>query len=155
MRVCALEDGDYVARSLVNVKLLTCASPAYVAEHGVPETLDDLQHHQGVNWFNVNSRQIMPWVFQTESGIEEIHLPGKLVLDNSEVYIVAGLTGLGLLQGMDFFLRPYINDGRLVEVLPGNPVPARRLSVLYPHRHISPKVRVFTQWLETLLEGVR
>ncbi|ROP62106.1 LysR family transcriptional regulator [Enterobacter sp. BIGb0383] len=155
VRVGALEDGDYVARSLGNVKLITCASPAYLAEHGVPETLDDLQHHQGVNWFNVNSRQIMPWVFQTPSGIEEIHLPGKLVLDNSEVYIVAGLTGLGLLQGMDFFLRPYINDGRLVEVLPGNPVPARRLSVLYPHRHISPKVRVFTQWLETLLEGVR
>lgn len=155
VRVGALEDGDYVARSLGNVKLITCASPTYLAEHGVPETLDELQHHQGVNWFNINSRQIMPWVFQTASGIEEIHLPGKLVLDNSEVYIVAGLTGLGLLQGMDFFLRPYINDGRLVEVLPGNPVPPRKLSVLYPHRHISPKVRVFTQWLETLLEGVR
>lgn len=155
VRVGALEDGDYVARSLGNVKLITCASPAYLAEHGVPETLDDLRDHKGVNWFNINSRQIMPWVFQTATGIEEIHLPGKLVLDNSEVYVVAGLTGLGLLQGMDFFLRPYINDGRLVEVLPDNPVPARRLSVLYPHRHISPKVRVFTQWLETLLEGVR
>lgn len=152
LRVGALEDGDYVARKMMNVRLVTCASPAYLAEYGTPETLDDLQHHQGVNWFNISSRQIMPWVFQSSSGIEEIHLPGKLVLDNSEVYVSAGLAGLGLLQGMDFFLRPHIATGRLVEVLPNNPVPARTLSVLYPHRHISPKVRVFTQWLETLLK---
>ena len=153
VRVGPLDEGDYVARSLGKIKLVTCASPAYLAEYGVPETLDDLQNHQGVNWFNVNSRQIMPWVFQSASGIEELNLPGKLVLDNSEVYIAAGLAGLGLLQGMDFFLRPYINDGRLVEVLPGHPVPARQLSVLYPHRHISPKVRAFTQWLETVLKA--
>ncbi len=155
LRMGALEEGDYVARTLGSIKLVTCASPAYLAEHGTPATLEDLQHHQGVNWFNSNSRQIMPWVFQSPSGMEEIHLPGKLVLDNSEVYVAAGLAGLGLLQGMDFFLRPYIDDGRLVEILPDNPVPTRKLSVLYPHRHISPKVRVFTQWLEELLKVLR
>jgi hypothetical protein len=51
----------------------------------------------------------MPWVFQSSSGIEEIHLPGKLVLDNSEVYVSAGLAGLGLLQGMDFFTTTHRN----------------------------------------------
>ncbi|KIS44848.1 LysR family transcriptional regulator [Kosakonia radicincitans] len=151
LRMGALEEGDYVARKLGNIRLVTCASPVYLAEHGIPETLGDLQHHQGVNWVNSSNRQIMPWVFQTPSGIEEIHLPGKLVLDNSEVYVAAGLAGVGLLQGMDFFLRPHIDNGQLIEVLPQNPVPARKLSMLYPHRHISPKVRVFTQWLEGIL----
>lgn len=97
----------------------------------------------------------MPWRFQHEAGIEEISIPGKLILDNSEVYIAAGIAGLGLLQGMNFFLQPYIDSGQLVEVLPNFPCPSRRLSLLYPHRHLSHKVRVFAEWLEGLIVELR
>lgn len=155
LRMGALDDGDYVARPLGNIKITTCASPAYIAQHGMPQTLDDLQHHQGVNWINSNSRQVMPWYFQHAAGIEEISIPGKLILDNSEVYIAAGIAGLGLLQGMNFFLQPYIDSGQLVEVLPDYPSPSRRLSLLYPHRHLSHKVRVFAEWLEGLIVELR
>lgn len=155
LRVGALDDGDYVARPLGNIKMTTCASPEYLAQYGVPKTLDDLQHHQGVNWINTSSRQVMPWCFQRDSATEEIALPGKLILDNSEVYITAGLAGLGLLQGMNFFLQPYIDNGQLVEVLPDYPSPRRRLSLLYPHRHLSHKVRVFAEWLEGLIAELR
>ena len=58
---------------------------------------------------------------------------------------------LGLVQGMNVFLQPYLDRGLLVEVLPDNPTPDRKLSLLYPHRHLSRKVRVFTEWLESLL----
>lgn len=155
LRVGALDDGDYVARPLGNIKMTTCASPEYLAQYGVPKALDDLQHHQGVNWINTSSRQVMPWCFQLDSATEEIALPGKLILDNSEVYIAAGLAGLGLLQGMNFFLQPYIDNGQLVEVLPDYPSPRRRLSLLYPHRHLSHKVRVFAEWLEGLIAELR
>lgn len=151
LRIGALEDGDYIAKPLGNIKMTTCASPAYLAAHGKPKTLEELQQHQAVNWFNSSNRQIMPWTFQTDLGTKEIRLPGKLVLDNSEAYIAAGLAGLGLLQGMNVFLQPYLDSGRLVEVLPDNPAPPRKLSMLYPHRHLSRKVRVFGEWLEKLL----
>ncbi|STQ71027.1 D-malate degradation protein R [Hafnia alvei] len=151
LRMGELEDGDYISRPLGNIDMLTCASPAYLAAHGRLDTLEDLQHHQAVNWVNSNSRQTMPWIFKTETGTVEIHPPGKLVMDNSEAYIVAGLAGLGLLQGMRFFLQPYLDSGRLVEVLPNYPVPHRKLSLLYPHRHLSRKVRAFAEWLEELL----
>ncbi|STV72567.1 transcriptional regulator [Klebsiella michiganensis] len=41
-----LDDGDYIARKLGNIKMTTCASPSYIASHGVPQTLEDLQQHQ-------------------------------------------------------------------------------------------------------------
>ena len=72
-------------------------------------------------------------------------------MDNSEAYIAAGLAGLGILQGINIFLQPYLDRGLLVEVLPDNPSPNRKLSLLYPHRHLSRKVRAFTDWLESLL----
>ncbi|MEV9345596.1 LysR family transcriptional regulator [Klebsiella pneumoniae] len=107
--------------------------------------------HLAVNWVNSSSRQIMPWRFQTPEGIRQIAIPGKLVLDNSEVFTAAGLAGLGMLQGMRFFLQPYIDSGQLVEVLPDFPAPRRPLSLLYPHRHLSHKVRVFADWLQGLV----
>lgn len=151
LRVGALEDGDYIARPLGNIKMTTCASPAYLNVRGTPKTPDDLQQHRAVNWINSSSRQIMPWTFETPEGIAEIYLPGSLVLDNSQAYTAAGVAGLGLLQGMNLFLQPYLDSGRLVEVLPDYPTPPRRLSLLYPHRHLSRKVRVFAEWLEGLL----
>ncbi len=151
LRVGDLEDGDYVARSLGEVALTTCASPAYLARYGAPATLEELQSHLAVNWVNSSSRQIMPWRFQTPEGIRQIAIPGKLVLDNSEVFTAAGLAGLGMLQGMRFFLQPYIDSGQLVEILPDFPAPRRPLSLLYPHRHLSHKVRVFADWLQGLV----
>ncbi len=151
LRVGELEDGDYIARTMGHIKMTTCASPAYLAAHGRPETLEELQQHQAINWINSRQRQIMPWTFWTPSGTEEIRLSGKLVLDNSETYIAAGLAGLGLLQGLNISLQPYLDSGLLVEVLPDHRPPPRKLSLLYPHRHLSRKVRVFAEWLETLL----
>lgn len=100
LRVGELENGDYVARSLGEVALTTCASPEYLARYGAPATLEDLQSHLAVNWVNSSSRQIMPWRFQTPAGVRQVAIPGKLVLDNSEVFTAAGLAGLGMLQGM-------------------------------------------------------
>jgi LysR family transcriptional regulator for bpeEF and oprC len=150
-RMGELDDGDYIARPMGNIKMTTCASPAYLAVHGTPKNLDELQQHQAVNWFNSSSRQIIPWTFETPSGAVEVNLPGKLVLDNSETYIAAGLAGLGMLQGMNLFLQPYLESGLLVEIMPDYPAPSRKLSLLYPHRHLSRKVRVFAEWLDNLL----
>ncbi|HGE6929190.1 TPA: LysR family transcriptional regulator [Enterobacter cloacae] len=151
LRVGELDDGDYIARRIGNIRIKTCASPDYLAVHGTPETLDDLQKHRAINWINTNSRQIKPWTFTTPEGTAEMTLPGKLVVDNSQAYIAAGLAGLGVMQGMNLFIQPYLDRGQLVEVLPGYPSPDRKLSILYPHRHLSRKVRVFTEWLESLL----
>jgi DNA-binding transcriptional LysR family regulator len=151
LRVGELDDSDYVPHRMGNIKMTTCASPGYIALHGMPETLENLRDHQAINWVNSNSRRTMPWTFTTPEGPREITLSGKLVVDNSEAYVAAGLAGLGLVQGMNVFLKPYLDSGQLVEVLPGNPSPDRKLTLLYPHRHLSHKVRVFTEWLERLL----
>lgn len=151
LRMGELDDGDYIARPMGNIKMTTCASPAYLAVHGTPKNLEELQQHQAVNWFNSSSRQIIPWTFETTSGAVEVNLPGKLVLDNSETYIAAGLAGLGMLQGMNLFLQPYLESGLLVEIMPDYPARSRKLSLLYPHRHLSRKVRVFAEWLDNLL----
>ena len=106
-----------------------------------------------MEWSGFNSRCCKPCQMTTRTAItaSRIALSGKLVVDNSEAYIAAGLAGLGVMQGMNLFLQPYIDRGLLVEVLPACRSPDRKLSLLYPHRHLSRKVRVFTEWLESLV----
>lgn len=151
LRVGELKDGDYVAHRMGSIKMTTCASQSYIDLHGMPVTLEDLREHQAINWINNSSRQIMPWTFATPEGTVEMILPGKLIVDNSQAYVCAGLAGLGLVQGMNLFLQPYLDSGQFVEVLPHNSSPDRKLSLLYPHRHLSRKVRIFTEWLKSLL----
>ena len=131
--------------------LTTGASPGYLARYGAPATLEDLQSHLAVNWVNSSSRQFMPWRFESPAGIRQLAIPRKHVPDHADVFTAAGLAGLGMLQGMRFFLQPYIDSGQLVEVLPDFPAPRRPLSLLYPHRHLSHKVRVFSDWLQGLV----
>ncbi|QNT78633.1 LysR substrate-binding domain-containing protein [Entomobacter blattae] len=142
LRVGALEDSDYIVRNMGNIAMTTCASPEYLARYGMPETLEDLHRHKAVNWINRAKRQVVPWMFQTEERVVELYLKSQLVLDNSEVYVAAGLAGIGILQGLNIFLQPHLESGALVEVLPHNPVPPRQLSLLYPHRNLSQKVRI-------------
>ncbi|WP_368541995.1 LysR family transcriptional regulator [Enterobacter soli] len=153
LRLGELDDGEYVAHRMGTIKMTTCASREYIARHGMPETLEDLKNHQAINWVNSRSSKIMPWTFSTPEGAVEMTLPGKLVVDNSEAYVSACLAGLGLLQGMNVFIKPHLESGQLVEVLPHNPCPDRKLSLLYPHRHLSRRVRIFTEWLEGLLQA--
>ena len=137
-----LDDGDYIAKKVGTVKMTTCASPAYLDQHGTPETMDELQQHQAVNWINSSNRQVMPRTFRTSEGSTEIELPGRLVVDNSEAYIAAG-GGAGNTTGHEYFLQPYLERGLLVEVLPDNPSPNRKLSLLYPHRHLPKSTGVY------------
>lgn len=112
LRVGELDDSDYVPHRMGNIKMTTCASPGYIALHGMPETLENLRDHQAINWVNSNSRRTMPWTFTTPEGTREMTLSGKLVVDNSEAYVAAGLAGLGLVQGMNVFLKPYLDSGQ-------------------------------------------
>jgi LysR family transcriptional regulator for bpeEF and oprC len=72
-------------------------------------------------------------------------------VNDAESALACGLHGLGLMQTARFLVDEHLKSGELVEVLPdyiSEPMP---VSVIYPHnRHLSPKVRVFVDWVATL-----
>lgn len=106
--------------------MTTCASPAYLDQHGTPETMDELQQHQAVNWINSSNRQVMPRHSGRQRAPPKLNFRGRLVVDNSSLHC-SRLAGLGILQGMNIFLQPYLDRGLLVEVLPDNTSPNRKL----------------------------
>ncbi len=154
---CVLRAGELVEQSLVarriaQIDFITCASSTYLRQYGVPQHPRDLeQGHRTVGFFSPRTRRAYPFDF-TKDG-ERIELVGKPIVsvNDSNAYMAAGLSGLGVVQTAAAMAQPYIESGDLVQVLSdwsSDPLP---LHVVYPpNRHLSAKVRVFVDWVADL-----
>ena len=152
LRVGPLADSSLVAKSLGSMRLINCASPAYLAQHGTPLAPADLAAHQVVRYNSPTTGRAAPWEW-VEGGSEHSQMvPGAVGANHVESYIACALAGLGLIQIPQYDVRGHLQAGELVEVLHDYPPPALPVHVLYPHRtHLSRRVRVFIDWVAQLL----
>ena len=148
IRAGEVTDSALIMRRLGVIQEITCASPAYIAKHGMPASPDGLEGHQVVGFISSRTGQIMPLEFMVGAEVRYVTLPARLTVNNSDTMVDLARRGYGLMQAPRYRLQKDIDDGVLVEVLPGFPPPPTPLSALYPqNRQLSPRVRVFIDWI--------
>ncbi|NPD68492.1 LysR family transcriptional regulator [Lichenicola cladoniae] len=153
VRAGALEDSDMVGRRLGIMHEVTCASPAYLARHGVPTAPDRLDGHVMVGFVSSRTGQVMPLEFTVDGRMVEVTLPARVLVNSTDTSAAAARLGLGLLQAPRYRFRNDLASGALVEVLAEFPPAPTPLSVLYPsNRQLSHRVRIFVDWLVDTLE---
>ncbi|GAB3628692.1 putative multidrug efflux transcriptional regulator CeoR [Pandoraea terrae] len=153
LRVGTLQDSSLVARRIGLFQGLTCAAPGYLERMGVPRTLDDLQQHIAVHYFSSRTGRVLDDEFLVDGKEVEIRMAGPVAVNDAEAYLTCGLEGFGIIQIARFMALPYLQSGQLVELLPEWKPPPMPISAVYPHnRHLSPKVRVFVDWVAELFE---
>lgn len=152
IRLGALQDSSFVSRRLGDIRMVTCAAPSYLREHGRPETLADLDQHQAVNFFSDHSREAMEWKFIEDGSVVSLRPASSMLVDNSDILLSCGLAGLGIIQATFDALAPHLSSGALEEVLTQYPSVSKPVSVMYPdRRYLSPKVRVFIDWFTDVM----
>jgi len=136
-------DGSVVSRQLLSSRRVVCASPGYIAEHGVPETPEDLLGHDCIRL--VRGRHVFDrWTFAENGKPREVQVHGTLLTNNAEVMHGWVLMGRGLALKALWDIEDELSDGRLVEVLAPFAHNAINLYAVYPTRtHLPPRVRVF------------
>ncbi|MDQ8024224.1 MAG: LysR family transcriptional regulator [Moraxellaceae bacterium] len=153
IRVGELQDSSMVARRIGTFQGVTCASPAYIARHGLPKTIEDLQQHKAVNYFSSRTGRTIDWDFVIDGEVVEVKMQGVVSVNDGDAYITCGVKGFGLIQPPRYMVSDQLASGELVEVLPQwtpSPMP---ISAVYLHnRHLSPKVRVFVDWVAELFQ---
>ncbi|CAI2507344.1 D-malate degradation protein R [Serratia liquefaciens] len=153
LRAWETEDDSLVARRIAMLPQLTCASPAYLAAFGVPQSIDRLQHHQAVGYFSLTSNRDYPLEFCSNGKVELRELPAKLSVSGADAYTSGCRAGMGLIQAAHYSLAPWLQKGELVEVLAETPPPPMPIYVMYPPgRFLAPRVRVLIDWLIWLFE---
>ena len=152
VRAGPLADSDMVARPLGVMEEITVASPDYLARHGMPTTPEDLQGHQMIGFVSSRTSQPLPLEFTRGDEVIEIILPTQLLVSGAETSAAAARQGFGLVQAPRYRFIDDLENGRLIEVLTDFPPTPTPLSVLYPsNRQLSPRVRVFVDWLVEII----
>ncbi|WNC93757.1 LysR family transcriptional regulator [Paraburkholderia sp. FT54] len=153
VRVGALQDSSLVARRIGLFEGVTCAAPDYIERAGMPTSLEDLENHKAVNYFSSRTGRTLDWAFMVDGKEVEVKMKGIVSVNDADAYVTCGLEGFGLIQPALFMVLPHLRSGQLVEVLPElKPLPMP-ISAVYPHsRHLSPKVRVFVDWIAELFD---
>lgn len=144
IRIGELIDSSLVARKLAPVRRILCASSRYIEQHGMPETVDDLQHHRCLPAHNQE-----PWKLEGPSGTLSYRAEGRLVTNSSEVVREAVLGGMGIALRSTWDVGPDLKSGRLIQVLPEwEGLRSLAVSAVYPSRQFLPaKVRTFIDYL--------
>lgn len=147
IRAGELQDSNMIVRRLGTITEITCASPAYLARHGMPRTPADLDGHRAIGFVSSRTGQVMPLEFQNGGEIRQVRLPSRVTVNNSDTMADLARLGHGLIQAPLYRLKQDIERGSLVEVLPDHRPSPTPLSALYPqNRHAAPRLRVFLDW---------
>ncbi|MES2118633.1 MAG: LysR family transcriptional regulator [Pseudomonadota bacterium] len=148
-----LRDSTLVARKVADMEQINVGAPAYLARYGRPQTLADLRRHWAVNFFSSQTGRDLDWEYVDGDGVSRtLTMRSQVSVSGTEAYLDSCRAGLGLIQSPRLGMVDLLAAGALEEVLPQfRPAPLP-LHIVYAHnRHLSPRVRVFVDWLADVL----
>lgn len=148
IRVGTLADSNLIAKPLGELHLITCASPDYIEQYGMPTSLYDLQQHYLVSYSPTLNTKNDTWEYMVGSKVREVSLSSRVTVDNTEAYLQACLNGFGLIQVPFASVHHLLSSGQLVRVMAEFNTEPMPVSLLYAQRQNVPRrVRVFMEWL--------
>jgi DNA-binding transcriptional LysR family regulator len=142
-----------VARQIGQLKRALYASPAYVAEFGLPDHPGDLEAHRLIA--NSGSPVLNRWTTAPGKGEHALLVKGHTRTDNTAVMLSLVLHGVGIARLAELAARPLVRRGELVPVLPERfEMPDAPLyAVMLQERHRLPKIRACIDHLASWVEG--
>jgi DNA-binding transcriptional LysR family regulator len=147
IRIGQLKDSSLVARRLAACRTIVCAAPAYLKQHGIPQTPDDLARHNCLAYTLPSAIGANRWTFGTEGDIV-VPIQGNLRANNGDALLAAAVAGQGLIYQPTFIVGDSLREGSLVPVLSNYPTYEPAIHAVLPSGRQAPaKVRVFVAFL--------
>lgn len=143
IRIGRLPDSSLFSVKVGTTRILTCASPKYLARKGTPKTPAELQGHDGVQIGHF----ARAWIFGSAS-VPEAEPVRRVHSNDATDACNAAIWGLGIIRLPDFIVDEHLKSGTLVEILEdyqGDPFP---IHIIYMKQGLLPlKVRAFIDWI--------
>jgi DNA-binding transcriptional LysR family regulator len=144
--------GGFTARKLLETRILTVASPAYIGRRGRPAHPRDLIDHDCIDYRDPITGRPFEWEFHRGPEVVPAVSPSRLMVSDVDTMLRACVAGAGIAQVMALGTQEVLRSGRLIELFPDWPDEVFPLHAIYPSRHHrAAKVRVFTDFCLQLL----
>lgn len=147
IRIGRLEDSDLVARRLAPCRMVFCAAPSFLSQHGVPNAVEQLRKAPRLAFSEAVSAG--DWALTDPGGKAHfIDGPVRLAANNMQILLAAALAGAGVAYGPSFVFGESIAAGALQVLMPEHKTSELAIHAIYASkRHVSQKLRRFVEHL--------
>src|ERR1700732_5329182 len=147
LRIGHLPDSQLVARKLADLRMIICASRAYLERRGVPQMPGDLSRHDCLVFSQTPGTA--EWRFKESAKPERrIRIAGRLWMNSLDALVSAAKDGAGIVRVPFWQVEPDIAAGGLQRILLDyEPPPAPLYLLFQPSRQASPRCRIFVDYL--------
>ncbi|MCC5071777.1 LysR family transcriptional regulator [Xanthomonas campestris] len=152
VRVGTVEDTSLVGRPLGVLRIINVGSAQYLAQRGVPQTLEDLAQHDLVHYVSTLGQRSPGFEYHDGAQYHWLPMRGPVTVNNGDAYLAAARAGLGIIQAPASPLQAHLDSGALVEVLAQMAPEPMPVTLLYAQRrHLPQRVRLFMDWIAQVM----
>jgi DNA-binding transcriptional LysR family regulator len=146
VRIGELPDSNMIATKVGTIRRVICASPSYLAAHGVPRTPGSLRDHTCVTFSELMSGA--SWTVKNKDGkMESVRPFCRLKINTAESAIDAAVQGVGLTNVLSYQVARYVQEGALEIVLQDFEPPPIAVHLVHAHQGLLPlKMRRFLEF---------
>lgn len=152
IRIAALENSSLVSRKLATTRIVLCASPQYLAQHGTPQHPGELANHAIISYSYRSAKD--EWTFTGPQGPVSVKTKPCIHTNSGDTCLAAALAHQGVILQPTFLIGQDLANGTLVELMPDYRSEELGIYAVYPTRkHVSAKVRALIDFLATHFAG--
>lgn len=142
VRIGELPDSSMQAIRVGQVRRVICASPDYLANHGIPIAPDDLHGHTIVSASSVTPNPV--WKLVENGETKSVHLEARMTTSTNDSALAAAVAGFGLTRLLSYQVAEHLRNGKLKTVLAEYEPAALPVHVVHREgRHAPQRVRAF------------
>jgi DNA-binding transcriptional LysR family regulator len=146
IRIAALPDSGLISRRIATTRMVLCASPHYLAQHGVPTHPSELATHAVIAYNQLSSGD--EWHFDGPEGKVAVRTHPCISTNNGDTCRAAAVHHQGIVLQPSFLVSEDLASGALVELMPAFRSIEIGIYTMYPtRRHVPPKVSMLVEFL--------
>ena len=146
IRIADMSDSTLQARRICPIRILLCASPAYLEQYGLPRAPEDLQAHR-ILQYDIGGGPVLK-LEDGRGGKHVIHTQPRIVANNGDFLRDMAMAGHGIILTPSFIAWQAIAAGALVSIMPKFCPQQRSAYAVYPQtRYLSRRARLFINFL--------
>ncbi len=142
-----MEDSQVIAKKVIPMQMMLCASPDYVASHGLPQAVEELYGHHCVN-FRLASGRMSEWEFKVGGHLRKVTPAAMLTFNDADLVLQSVLEGNGIAQLAGYQVCEHLRAGTLVACMPQYAPEDRGHYLCFLSRqHLPGRMRVFIDYM--------
>ena len=147
VRITSRLGATEIARRIGSSQLQAVASPAYLAQHGMPRHPSELIHHECLS-YTTTAESKQAWSFDVDGVLTAYPIRARIHSNNGEALNDAVERGLGIALQPDFIIERSLQSGKVVTILTEFPLPELGIYAMLPsNRQVPYRVRVLMDFL--------